>query len=121
MINQSSVIDTITNLSLLSDNELDKFEPFCLVACEQIEQRLKDQKHSDSPSIIMLCASIALYHFLLVNSTMEDFSSFKAGDITVKHNRESRIENASRLKNESLVCAAPYLNDIDFIFEAVEV
>ena len=121
MIDTSQIVEIISNLGLLSDDEIEKITSFCIVSCEQIGQRLKSPDYSTHPAILMACASIALYMFLLVNSTTEDFSSFKAGDITIKHNREARIENATTLKNESLVCAAPYLNDIDFSFRAVEV
>jgi hypothetical protein len=58
---------------------------------------------------------------LLVNGTSDEFSSFKIGDVTVTQNHQSRVENAIRFKNESLVSAASYLTDIDFVFEAVEV
>lgn len=119
MINPFSVIDIIINFGLLSGEELDKIHSFCVAACEQIEQRLKDTDYSNNPAVFRVCAGIALYNFFLVNSTAEDFSSFKAGDVTVTQNRQSRIENASKFKDEALVCAAPYLTDIDFVFEAV--
>ena len=121
LINHDSVINIITSLGLLSDDELDKIQSFCTAACQQIEPRLKGQEYSNHPTIIMVCASIALYNFLLINSTTEDFSSFKAGDVTVTQNHQSRIENAVKFKNEALVSAAPYLTDIDFVFKAVEV
>ena len=121
MIDTSVIVEIICNLGLLSDAELERIPSFCSISCEQIGQRLKDAQYSNHPVVLMACASVALYMFLLTNGTGEDFSSFKAGDITVKHNREARIENATTLKNESLVCAAPYLNDIDFSFRAVEI
>ena len=121
MINPLSVIDIIVNLGLLSDDESEKIHPFCVVACEQIDARLKSPDYSENSAIFMVCAGIALYNFLLVNGTTEDFSSFKAGDVTVTQNHQSRVENAVKFKNEALVSAAPYLTDIDFVFEAVEV
>ncbi len=121
MINPFSVIDIITKFGLLSDDELEKIHSFCVAACEQIETRLKDPDFANNSAIFMVCASIALYNFLLVNGTTEDFSSFKAGDVTVTQNHQSRIENAVKFKNEALVSASSYLTDIDFIFEAVEV
>lgn len=121
MINPLSVIDIIVNLDLLSDDESEKIHPFCVVACEQIDARLKSPDYSDNSAIFMVCAGIALYNFLLVNGTTEDFSSFKAGDVTVTQNHQSRIENAVKFKNEALISASSYLTDIDFVFEAVEV
>ena len=121
MIDTSQIVDIINSLGLLSNDELAKITSFCTVSCEQIGQRLKSPDYSNHSAILMACASIALYHYLLATSTTEDFLSFKAGDVTVKHNREARIENAAKLKAESMVLAAPFLTDIDFLFEAVEI
>lgn len=121
MINTTAILEVINNAGVLSENEYTKIEPFCVIAANLLSDRLKSEDFASYPAVIGACAAIALYNFLLANSTTEDFSSFKAGDITVKHNREARIENAAKFKNESLICAAPYLMDIDFVFEAVEV
>lgn len=121
MINTLTVLETISSLRIIAEDEMEKIEPYCLVACNQLSQRLKSESFAENTAVIMACAGVALYNFLLVNGTADDFSSFKAGDITVTQNRQSKIENASKFKDEALVSAAPYLTDIDFVFEAVEI
>lgn len=121
MIDTNIVLDRIFSAYLLPTEEREKIKPHCSIACNQLSQRLKSEEYSTVSAVTMACASIALYNYLLTNSTDEDFLSFKAGDITVKQNREARMENAAKFKAESLVLAAPYLTDIDFVFEAVEV
>lgn len=121
MINTSNVLGIICNSELISESEFQKIEPYCQTTCEQLSQRLKSEDYADVSAVIMACVGVTLYNFLLANSTIDDFSSFKAGDISVTQNRQSRIENAVKFKNEALVSAAPYLADIDFVFEAVEV
>lgn len=121
MIDTSNVLGVIYNSELISETEFQKIEPYCQTACEQLSQRLKSEDYAYVSAVIMACVGVTLYNFLLANGTIDDFSSFKAGDISVTQNRQSRIENAVKFKNESLVSAAPYLTDIDFVFEAVEV
>ena len=110
----------IIALGLVSENERNQILSFCESIGEQMTSRLKSEEHATSAVVITACAAIAFYNYLLVNS-QEDFFSFKAGDVTVKQNYEARVENATKFKNECLVSAAPYLTDISFVFEAVEV
>lgn len=121
MIDTAIVLDAIYNSELIAETEFQKIEPYCQATCEQLSQRLKSEDYADVSAVIMACVGVTLYNFLLANGTIDDFSSFKAGDVTVTQNRQSRIENASKFKDEVLICASPYLTDIDFIFKAVEV
>ncbi len=121
MIDTNAVLDVIVNANSLSLQERERLRPHCSVACNQLSQRLKSEEYATVSAVIMACASIAQYRYLLTTESDDDFLSFKAGDITVRQNREARIENAAKFKTESLVSATPYLTDIDFVFEAVEV
>lgn len=121
MIDTSVVLDAIVTSGLITTTELRRIEPYCQVVCEELYQRLKNEDYATVSAVIMACAGMTIYTYLLANSTVEEFSSFKAGDVTVTHNHESRIENATKFKNEVLICAAPYLTDVDFVFKAVEV
>lgn len=121
MIDTNAVLSALFTTDLLSTEEQEKITPYCSIACEQLSQRLKNEEYAEKAAVILACAGITLYNYLLANSTGEDFLSFKAGDITVRQNREARIESASKFKAEALASAAPYLTDIDFVFEAVEI
>ena len=122
MINVWSVSQVLEDTGVLSAEECKKAMPFCVAACTQLSKRLKDVKHEDEPSVINACAGMALYSYtLLQNSGSDDFSSFKAGDVTVSKSSSAIIENAVKFRDEALLQASEYLTDVDFVFKAVEI
>lgn len=122
MINVWSVSQILEDTGLLTAEEAKKATPFCLAACSSLTPRLRDEKNEDNPTVIMACAGIALYNYTLsVNASSEDFSSFKAGDVTISKSSSASVENAEKFRDEALLSATPYLTDVDFVFEAVEI
>lgn len=122
MINVWSVSQVLEDTGVLTSDEAKKATPFCLAACSALSVRLRDIKNEDNPAVVMACAGIALYNYILsVGAGSEDFSSFKAGDITVSRSASASAENAAKFRDEALLAAAPFLTDIDFVFEAVEI
>lgn len=122
MVNVWSVSKVLEDTGVLSKEECIKATPFCVSACEEISKRLKDIKFEDNPCVILACAGIALYNYVLVCSvSAEEFSSFKAGDVTVKQSSSSKIESAAKFRDEAVLGAVSFLSDVDFIFGAVDV
>lgn len=122
MINVWSVSKFLEDTGVLSEDEVKKAMPFCLSACANLSKRLKDVKYEDEPAVISACAGLALYDYsLLQGSSSEDFSSFKAGDITISRSAASTHESAVKFRDEALLSAADYLTDVNFAFKAVEV
>ncbi len=122
MINVWSVSQVLEDTGVLTTEEVNKAMPFCISACSQLSKRLKDVKHEDEPAVINACAGLALYNYsLLQGSSSENFSSFKAGDITISKSRNSSFESAVRFRDETLLQASEYLTDVDFVFKAVEI
>lgn len=122
MINVWSVCQVLEDTGALSSEETKKAMPFCLSACSQLSKRLKNVKNEDEPAVINACAGIALYNYSLLQcSKSEDFSSFKAGDITISKTKNSTYESAVKFRDEALLLASEYLTDVDFVFKAVEV
>ncbi len=122
MINVWSVSQILEDTGLLTAEEAKKATPFCLAACSSLTPRLRDEKNEDNPAVIMACAGIALYNYTLsVSASSEDFSSFKAGDVTISKSSSASVENAEKFRDEALLSATPYLTDVDFVFEAVEI
>lgn len=122
MINVWSVSQMLEDTGLLTAEEAKKAIPFCLAACSSLTPRLRDEKNEDNPAVIMACAGIALYNYTLsAGASSEDFSSFKAGDVTISKSSSASVENAEKFRNEALLSATPYLTDVDFVFEAVEI
>ena len=122
MINVWSVSQVLEDTGILTADEAKKATPFCLAACSALSPRLRDIKNEDNPAVVMACAGIALYNYTLsVGAGSDDFSSFKAGDVTISRSASATVECAEKFRDEALVAAAPYLTDVDFVFEAVEI
>ena len=117
-----SVAKLLEDTGALTEEEVKQAMPFCLSACARLAGRLKDQKFCNEPAVINACAGIALYDYaLLKNSSSEDFSSFKAGDVTISRSPSSSFENAVRFRDASMLNATEFLTDVDFIFRTVDV
>ena len=122
MVNVWSVSKVLEDTGILTEEEAKKAMPFCLSACSQLSKRLKDIKYEDEPAVINACAGIALYNYSLLQCTSsENFSSFKAGDITISKSNNSGFESAVKFRDETLLQASEYLTDVDFVFKAVEI
>jgi len=122
MINVWSVSQLLEDTGVLTAEEAKKATPFCLAACSALSPRLRDIKNEDNPAVIMACAGIALYNYTLsAGASAEDFSSFKAGDVTISRSTSATAESAAKFRDEALLAAAPFLTDVDFVFEAVEI
>lgn len=122
MINVWSVSKFLEDTGVLTEDEVKRVSPFCLAACANISKRLKDVKFEEEPAVIAACAGLAFYNYSLLQcSSAEDFSSFKAGDVTISRSASSTFESAVRFRDESLLQAVDYLTDVDFVFKAVEI
>ncbi len=122
MINVWSVSQVLEDTGALTPEETIKAMPFCLSACSQLSKRLKDIKDEDEPAVINACAGVALYNYSLLQCSKSDnFSSFKAGDITISKSKNSSFENAVKIRDEAILQASEYLTDVDFVFKAVEI
>ena len=112
----------LEDTEILTAEETKRAMPFCVSVCSEMSKRLKDTKFEDEPSVILACAGIVLYRFaLFCGSSAENVESFKAGDVTISRSASATIENAVRLRDETLIGAKDYFTDVDFIFEAVDV
>lgn len=122
MINVWSVSKLLEDTGVLTEEEVKRAMPFCLSACTNLSKRLKDVKFEDEPAVINACAGLALYNYsILRGNSTDDFSSFKAGDITISRSASSALENAVKFRDEALLQATEYLTDVDFVFQVVDV
>lgn len=122
MINADDVSNTLKTIGSLSDDELIRARPFCEITCAEIFERLKDKSDETNAAVISVCAAVTLYRYVLsAGLCSEEFSSFKAGDVTISRSAAANAENAVRLRDEALSAAARFLTDVDFVFEAVEI
>ena len=122
MINVWSVAKFLEDTGALTEDEVKQAMPFCLSACARLSKRLKNENFCDAPAVINACAGIALYDYtLLKSSSAEDFSSFKAGDVTISRSSSSSFESAVKFRDEAMLNATDYLTDVDFVFRTVDV
>lgn len=122
MINVWSVSKFLEDTGVLTEDEVKKAMPFCLSACANLSKRLKNVIYEDEPAVINACAGLALYNYSLIQGTSsQDFSSFKAGDVTISRSASSTFESAVKFRDEALLLVADYLTDVDFVFKAVEI
>lgn len=122
MINVWSVSKLLEDTGVLTEEEVKRAMPFCLSACANLSKRLKDVKFEDEPAVINACAGLALYNYsILRGNSTDDFSSFKAGDITISRSASSSFESAVKFRDEALLQATEYLTDVDFVFQVVDV
>lgn len=122
MINVDAVSNMLKKISSLSDEEAKKALPFCEITCAEMFERLREKSDEEKSAVITACAAVALYRYVLsAGVCSEEFSSFKAGDVTISRSAAANAENAVRLRDEALSSAARYLTDVDFVFRAVEV
>ena len=122
MINVWSVAKFLEDTGALTEDEVKQAMPFCLSACARLSKRLKNEKFCDAPAVINACAGIALYDYtLLKSSSAEDFSSFKAGDVTISRSSSSSFESAVKFRDEAMLNATDYLTDVDFVFRTVDI
>ena len=122
MIDIWSVAKLLEDTGVLTEDEVKKAMPFCLSACTRLSKRLKDEKFCNEPAVINACAGIALYDYtLLKSSSSEDFSSFKAGDVTISRSASSSFESAVKFRDEAMLNATDYLTDVDFVFRTVDI
>jgi len=122
IINVWSVAKFLEDTGALTEDEVKQAMPFCLSACARLSKRLRDEKFCDEPAVINACAGIALYDYtLLKSSSAEDFSSFKAGDVTISRSSSSSFESAVKFRDEAMLNATDYLTDVDFVFRTVDI
>lgn len=122
MINVWSVAKLLEDTGALTEDEVKQAMPFCLSACARLSKRLRDENFCDEPAVINACAGIALYDYTLLRcSSSDDFSSFKAGDVTISRSASSSFENAVNFRDEAMVNATDFLTDVDFVFRTVDV
>lgn len=122
MVNVWLVSQSLSDIGSLSEDEVKQAMPFCVIACSEISERLKEARFENEPAVIMACAAVALYRYSLSRSMKDDdFSSFKAGDVTISRTASASKENAVKLRDEAMVSAARFLTDVDFMFGTVDV
>lgn len=112
-----NVLSRFRQLLEISDEEAEKFLPLCVVNLHKIKTRLREDVDMDDVRITEAAAALTYYDYTVrLSSASEDFTSFKAGDITVSKTKSSLTENAEKIKKNALLELTPLMCDTSFIF-----
>lgn len=110
-------------LSGIDESELSKYLPLIRESIAYVKSILKEEVDVKENSTLLTsaCGTYAYYKWSLFYS-QSDVSYFKAGDLTVSKNSESKItERAYSLWKESLKEIARFTKSSDFYFKGVSV
>lgn len=110
-------------LSGIDESELSKYLPLIRESIAYVKSILKEEVDVKENSTLLTsaCGTYAYYKWSLFYS-QSDVSYFKAGDLTVSKNSESKVtERAYSLWKESLKEIARFTKSSDFYFKGVSV
>ncbi len=115
MIDRNQVISVYEELYNTDEFE-GRIMPLCQAVCLSVEAKMKKGADSANPEIIMLAA--ALLNRRVVSRVADDdaVTSFRAGDVTVSKKTETKLKEAEREVELSLIRAAHLLRDDSFLF-----
>lgn len=120
MIDVVKVAKAVRKIMKLSEDDTFDIMPTVSVACAQLTDRLKKAESSNDPRVINAAVYLSYYRLLLRNAAQDDTpASFKAGDVTISQSPALALKKASVLRDESIIAAAPLLEDMDFVFRQV--
>lgn len=112
------MIDVYKVISLCGDSG-EGLLPLASEICLELEPMLKKDEYSSDGRIIALAAAMLKRRIAITGTRDDDFTSFKAGDVTVTR---SAGQSITRAENELDFCrkaALPLLRDDEFFFSGV--
>lgn len=102
-------------LAGLGEDEAARYGPLCEEALSELLRREKPGCGEEAGApLVMAAAALALYRKTLADDARED-CSFSAGDVKVTRSGPG-APAAEKLLRASLSAAAPYLEDVCFVF-----
>ena len=116
MANNNTVIQELSVLLGIDEEDTVKYSSITENAVKSIEQLLKNDESIHNKRIVYLCAVKAFYRIVL--SEKDDICSFSAGDISYSKN-SSAIENAEKLLKDAFKDCHDLLKDTVFAFKVV--
>lgn len=112
-----NVLSRFRQLIEIDDAEAEKALPLCVVNLSRIKAQLRKDINEDDIRITEAAAALTYYDYTVrLSSEVQDFTSFKAGDITVSKTKSSLTENAEKIKKDALLELTPLIQDTSFVF-----
>ncbi len=120
MIRAEDVLMRAKAISEIQEDEEKALKPFCETAAAFIDGKMRTDASSSDVRLLTAAAAMALCDYFTVKYSEDDaVSSFKAGDVTVSYNADSRMQSYEKLKKSALEQASGLLRDSAFIFECM--
>lgn len=126
MADAIDVLDSLQQITDLSDEEKSSAENLCSHALFFVTSRLKPGADPYDSRIVAAAAAQAFFNLCVKRASREsdEITSFKAGDLTVSKDSAqigSTLALAKELKDEAFLKLTPLLNDESFFFEKVDI
>ncbi|MGN0635274.1 MAG: hypothetical protein ACI4I5_03540 [Acutalibacteraceae bacterium] len=119
-MNEWAVLGALREIAVLQQDAAAEALPLCRSALESLTSRLKPGADPADSRLIRAAAGLAYYKWILRNFAGTDgITSFKAGDVTVSRSSACTLEQAEKVRDESLLAALPLLTDDAFLFCSV--
>lgn len=123
------VKDYLSHLTSWEENEEENILSLCKASLNEITSMLKADADRADARIASAAAANAYYKLSLkrsFSSSQEEFTSFKAGDVSItqgnSQNRSEKIlDKAEKLYHEALRSIIPLCQDNGFAFENVKI
>ncbi len=126
MVSELEVFCELENMTEILEEDRDFCLELCTSCLERIRRRIKSPLDYSDPRVAYAAAAAALY-ILSVRSNISgsgDYSSFKAGDITISKSsahKNSRIACAREIYLESQKELAPLMEDSGFYAGKIDI
>jgi hypothetical protein len=120
---QYTILGRLRLMTALDDESARAALPYCAAALEILLPQLKQGVNPHDPRLDQAAAATALCMLLQRNGDADDsdFSSFKAGDITVtkkERTEKERLDGAEKLRAQAMAACRELLQDGGFFAAA---
>ncbi len=122
------VKDYLSHLTCWDENEEEEILSLCKASLNEIHSMLKADADRTDARIASAAAANAYYKLSLkrsFSSSQEEFTSFKAGDVSITQGNQNQsekiLDKAEKLYHEALQSIIPLCQDNGFAFENVKI
>lgn len=117
---QALVWERFCTLAELEDESAQRYKAICETAVRQIEGLKRPQAGPEADWFLTeAAAALAFYRWTMQNAAL-GLDGFTAGEVRVERSG-ANIAFARTLWQEAETAAAPYLQDVNFVFQGVPV
>ncbi len=116
------VFDIFLSLTGLEKEDAIKWIDTCRSAADSISADLKEDCDisNNMSSLTYAAAACAFYEYVLISSSFDGNTSFKAGDLSIRDSASERISASRQLRDEALKRISRLMKNGDFEFVAIQ-